>query len=150
VELKQLGPSMMQQVLVSCGECNGVGEGFEEKDKCKSCKGRGTNASKEIIEVHIPPGTENGKQFTFYEKGIITLLLCLCFFGWRLMRCAVGDESLKGMPGDLIVVINQEKHPLFKRQGANLFISKPISLSQALVGFEFQLVLSFFFVDILD
>lgn len=119
MELKQLGPSMMQQVMMPCEECNGVGEGFEDKDKCKTCKGRGTTASKEIIEVHVPPGTENGKQFTFYEKG---------------------DESLKGMPGDLVVVINQEKHPLFKRQGANLFIAKQISLAQALVGFEFQLI----------
>jgi DnaJ family protein A protein 2 len=119
IELKQLGPSMMQQVQMPCDECNGVGEGFEEKDKCKTCRGKGSIANKEIIEVHVPPGTENGKQFTFYEKG---------------------DESLNVMPGDLIVVIQQEKHPLFKRQGANLFLAKTISLAEALVGFEFQLV----------
>lgn len=119
VELKKLGPSMMQQIMMPCDECNGVGEGFEAKDKCKTCKGSGSTPNKEVIEVHIPPGTENGKQFTFYEKG---------------------DESVNVMPGDLVVVVNQEKHPLFKRQGANLFISKSISLTQALVGFEFQLV----------
>jgi len=119
IELKQLGPSMMQQVQMPCDECNGVGEGFEEKDKCKTCKGKGSNSTKEVVEVHVPPGTENGKQFTYYEKG---------------------DESLNVMPGDLIVVVHQEKHPLFKRQGANLFLTKTISLSQALVGFEFQLI----------
>jgi len=119
IELKQLGPSMMQQVQMPCDECHGVGEGFEQKDKCKHCSARGTTGTKEVIEVHVPPGTEHGKQFTFYEKG---------------------DEGLNVMPGDLVVVVQQEKHPLFTRRGANLFMPKSVSLYQALVGFEFQLV----------
>jgi DnaJ family protein A protein 2 len=110
---------MMQQVQMPCDECHGVGEGFEEKDKCKPCKGKGTTGNKEVIEVRIPRGTETGKQFTFYEKG---------------------DESLNVLPGDLVVLVQQEKHALFKRQGSNLFLSKSISLAQALVGFDFQLV----------
>jgi len=106
-------------VQMPCDECHGVGEDFDNKDKCKTCAGRGTVPNKEVIEVHVPPGTDHGKQFTFYEKG---------------------DESLNVMPGDLVVVVQQEKHPIFTRRGANLFMPKSVSLYQALVGFEFQLV----------
>jgi len=119
IQLRQLGPSMMQQVQSACDECHGVGEGFEEKDKCSVCKGTGTNSAREVVEVHIPAGTQNNKQFTFYEKG---------------------DEALDVSPGDLVVVVQQEPHAIFKRQGANLFLKKSISLFQSLTGFEFQLV----------
>jgi DnaJ family protein A protein 2 len=110
---------MMQQVQSTCDACNGVGEGFEDKDKCSECKGKGTMSTREVIEVHVPAGTANNKQFTFYEKG---------------------DEALGVSPGDLVVVVQQEPHPVFKRQGANLFLKKTLSLFQSLTGFEFQLV----------
>jgi DnaJ family protein A protein 2 len=110
---------MMQQLQRACGACNGQGQGFEEKDKCKNCTGKGTTSNREVVEVHIPAGTENNKHFTFYEKG---------------------DEAVDVAPGDLVVVVQQEPHPVFQRRGPNLFMKKTISLFQSLTGFEFQLV----------
>jgi DnaJ family protein A protein 2 len=110
---------MMQQLQAPCDACNGVGEGFEEKDKCTGCKGKGTVSTREVVEVHVPAGTEHNKHFTFYEKG---------------------DEALDVSPGDLVVAVQQEHHSVFQRKGANLFLKKTISLLQSLIGFEFQLV----------
>jgi len=119
VELRQLGPSMMQQVQAVCDECHGQGQGFTDKDKCTACGAKGTTPLREVIEVHIPAGTEHQKQFTFFEKG---------------------HEAAEVAPGDLIVVVQQETHAIFQRRGANLFMKKTLSLFQALTGFEFQLI----------
>jgi len=119
MELRQLGPGMMQQLQSTCDQCNGVGEGFADKDKCSTCSGRGTQSTREVVEVLVPAGTEHGKQFTFYEKG---------------------DERADIAPGDLIVVVQQEQHPVFTRRGANLFMKKSLSLLQSLTGFVFTLV----------
>lgn len=41
------------------------------------------------------------------------------------------------MAGDLHVIVQIKKHPLYTRQGADLFMEKTISLLEALTGFCF-------------
>ena len=52
----------------------------------------------------------------------------------------MGDESPNGNPGDIILVIQEQEHNLFKRNGScDLVISKDISIYQALTGVRFTL-----------
>ncbi len=41
-----------------------------------------------------------------------------------------------GDPGDIIVILQQEKHPVFRRDGLDLYVKKTISLREALCGFS--------------
>ena len=43
------------------------------------------------------------------------------------------------MAGDVVFIVEIEKHPIFERKGADLFYKKKISLLEALTGFNFQL-----------
>jgi hypothetical protein len=40
-------------------------------------------------------------------------------------------------PGDIVVILHQEDHALFRREGPHLFLKKKISLSEALTEFRF-------------
>jgi len=49
------------------------------------------------------------------------------------------DEKPGVLPGDIIFVIQEQPHSIFKRSGNNLFIDKKINLSESLTGFSFKL-----------
>lgn len=49
------------------------------------------------------------------------------------------DEAPGIMAGDLHVRINIEKHKVFERKGADLFLAKKITLCEALTGLNFKL-----------
>jgi len=42
-------------------------------------------------------------------------------------------------PGDIIFVVQQKEHPVFKRKGSDLFYQKTLTLSEALCGFKFAI-----------
>jgi len=95
-----------------CPECNG--EGQKPEKPCNVCKGEGRVKEKEDIKIFIPAGIDSNQIIKVSEKG----------------------ESGKrgGEPGNLYVRILVKKHPVFHRQGDDLFISQPISFSQAVLG----------------
>jgi len=95
-----------------CPECNG--EGQKPEKPCNVCKGEGRVKGKEDIKVFIPAGIDSSQVIKIAEKG----------------------ESGKrgGEPGNLYVRIFVKKHPVFHRQGDDLFASQPISFSQAVLG----------------
>lgn len=41
------------------------------------------------------------------------------------------------LPGDVILILQQKEHPVFKRKGNDLFIEKEITLTEALCGYKF-------------
>jgi len=115
-----------------CDECNGQGAQIRTvrmgpmiqqiQQPCGACEGKGTrfrlNQIKEVVEVHVPKGAPNNHKMTFYEKA---------------------DEIPDGITGDLIMVLQEQPHAVFKRKGADLYIERKISLVEALCGFEMEL-----------
>lgn len=72
------------------------------------------NGKKKLINIHIPPGVENGQQIKY--KGM-------------------GDQSMLDLPaGDLIVNVRVNPHPIFQREGDMLLIKKNISVWDAILG----------------
>lgn len=118
VTIRQLGPSMMQQMQHPCNECKGTGETINEKDRCSACKGEKVVPEKKVLEVVVEMGMQNGQKITFP---------------------GAADEAPDTITGDVIFVIQQKEHPKFKRKGDDLFVEHNLSLTEALCGFQFVL-----------
>eukprot|EP00747_Dinoflagellata_sp_TGD_P074860 gnl/TRDRNA2_/TRDRNA2_158494_c0_seq2.p1 gnl/TRDRNA2_/TRDRNA2_158494_c0~~gnl/TRDRNA2_/TRDRNA2_158494_c0_seq2.p1 ORF type:complete len:534 (-),score=142.56 gnl/TRDRNA2_/TRDRNA2_158494_c0_seq2:64-1581(-) len=115
----------------SCGDCDGRGMKVEVirmgpmiqqmQSACNKCNGTGKSFSRknerEVLEVHIQKGSPSDHKIVFRE---------------------MADEHPDADPGDVSFVLKEQEHPVFKRKGADLFIERSISLSEALCGFEME------------
>lgn len=108
---QQIGPNMVQRIQRNCSQCNGEGE--INKDPCKACKGKKRVKSEETLEVHIEKGARDGQRIIFYGKG---------------------DQQVGLEPGNVIIVLDELEHPIFKRKGHNLVMEMSILLAEALCG----------------
>lgn len=118
VSVRQLGPSMIQQMQHACNECKGTGESISDKDRCTQCKGEKVVQEKKVLEVHVEKGMQNGQKITFPGEA---------------------DEAPDTVTGDIVFVLQQKEHPKFKRKGDDLFVEHTLSLTEALCGFQFVL-----------
>ncbi|KAL6138878.1 hypothetical protein ACLB2K_064157 [Fragaria x ananassa] len=72
----------------------------------------------EILTIEIKPGWKKGTKITFPEKG---------------------NEQRGVIPADLVFIIDEKPHSLFKRDGNDLIVTQKISLAEALTGHTAQL-----------
>lgn len=56
--------------------------------------------------------------------------------GQQIRFTAEGDQEPGIEPGDIIVVLDEQKHPVFKRRGNDLFLDFELDLVDALCGFQ--------------
>ncbi|XVE66941.1 hypothetical protein DITRI_Ditri08aG0120000 [Diplodiscus trichospermus] len=68
---------------------------------------------KETLTINLKPGWRKGTKLTFEGKG---------------------DEKPGYLPADIVFLIQEKRHPLFRRQGDNLEIAVEIPLVKALTG----------------
>ncbi len=104
------------QTVATCPTCNG--DGTMIANKCTSCKGEGRVYGEETISIDIPAGVQEGMQLSVSGKG------------------NVGERN--GYPGDLLVVIEEEKHPELIREGLNVLYELHLSFPDAVMGLEFE------------
>lgn len=102
----------MVGVAVPCRACNGSGRSYAER--CTACGGRGLERRKRNLSVTIPPGIEDSATQTVAGAGNRT--------------------SPSGEAGDLELVIRVGRHPLFRREGDDIFSKVEISFVQAALG----------------
>jgi DnaJ homolog subfamily A member 2 len=117
---------------LQCQKCKGSGISVElrqiaigmiqqMKRTCTQCNGDGCTYNRkidrQILELNIAPGTRHGQKIVFP---------------------GMADEKPNLAPGDVNFVIQEQDHPIFKRKGADLLLSKVISLKEALTGFAFK------------
>jgi molecular chaperone DnaJ len=95
-----------------CPSCQG--QGNIVTDKCSACRGEGIERGEEIIEVRIPAGVEEDMQLNMRGKG------------------NAGQRNAP--PGDLLIVIEEEEHPLFKRDGQHVFYDLYLNIADAALG----------------
>ena len=101
----------------TCQQCDG--EGKVITNPCRSCGGSGLVRKRETIKVKIPAGVEAGMQLTIAGEG--------------------HAAKNNGINGDLLVVIEEQEHPDFKREGNNLYYTKIVSLPEAILGAEVEI-----------
>lgn len=114
VQLRQIGPGMVQQIQSACNACKGSGKTISEKDKCKTCRGKKVNKDRKILEVNVEKGMKNGQKIKFTGEA---------------------DEGPDTIPGDVVFVVQEREHDTFKRKGADLVTTMNISLAESLCGF---------------
>lgn len=102
----------MMQTQTVCPQCNG--EGKIIKNKCKECGGEGIVYGEEVVSVKIPAGIAEGMQLTVNGKG------------------NAGKHN--GVAGDLLVIIEEEKHPELIRDEWDLIYNLLLSVPQAALG----------------
>jgi DnaJ family protein A protein 2 len=118
MQVRQIGPGMVQQMQTTCPQCKGSGQQISEKDRCEQCRGDKVVQEKRTLEVNVERGMVNGQKIVFQGEA---------------------DEAPDTVPGDIVIVLQQKEHPRFKRKGNDLFFDKQLSLSEALTGFSFKL-----------
>ncbi|MDX1448299.1 MAG: molecular chaperone DnaJ [Acidimicrobiia bacterium] len=96
----------------TCPQCRGAGRLIDQP--CGICRGRGTETRTREIRVKIPAGVKDGATIKLPGKG--------------------GPGRNGGPPGDLLVNVTVEPHPLFGRKGNDLTITVPITFSEAALG----------------
>lgn len=96
---------------VLCNTCNGSGK--IPTNKCGSCHGDGTILKEQTVDVEIPAGVSNGMQLSMPQFG----------------NCIKG-----GIPGDLQIIIEEIKDPIWTRQANILQTEKWISIPDAILG----------------
>ena len=99
--------------IAGCSECQGRGKTV--KKACKDCQGKGVVETKKDLKISVPAGADSG---------------------YNVRVDGEGEASADGLPGDLYIVINVERHPLFERHGDDVYIQHNISFSTAALGGE--------------
>ena len=114
VNVQQRTPFRVIQSQQPCSRCGGKGKIV--KTPCSNCHGSGRVNVKKTLEVTIPAGIDDDQQ---------------------LALRGMGDGGINGGPnGDLIVIVTVRPDPMFQRDGYDVYVTVPITFSQAVMGAE--------------
>lgn len=100
------------QTTATCPTCHGSGQQITAK--CNVCHGDGTVRGEETISINIPAGVSEGMQLSMAGKG--------------------NAAPNGGVPGDLIILIEEVPHETLKREGNNIVYDLHISIPDAALG----------------
>jgi molecular chaperone DnaJ len=100
---------------LTCNRCGGSGR---LKNACPACRGEGRHSRPDSVEVRIPQGVPSGSRLRVPAKG--------------------NAGIMGGSPGDLYITIRVEEHPFFKRDGDNIEIKLPLTVSEAGLGAKIE------------
>ena len=100
---------------VTCPRCHGTGKNVST---CPVCHGEGTVSRTEPLEVRIKAGTRDGQRIRLAGKG---------------------NAGAHGGPaGDLYVIIRIDEHPVFRRDGDDIYLTVPVSVAEAALGAKIE------------
>lgn len=96
----------------TCPTCRGAGQTIDKP--CRTCGGSGHTRKEKTLQVTIPAGVEDGMRIRLAGEG--------------------EAGSMGAPPGDLYIFVAIAPHPLFQRDGANIFCAVPIPMTIAALG----------------
>jgi molecular chaperone DnaJ len=98
-----------------CPRCHGTGK---LENVCPTCQGEGTVSRIETVELRIKPGTRDGQRIRLAGKG---------------------NAGINGGPaGDLYLIVKVGSHPVFRREGDDIQISVPVTVTEAALGSKIE------------
>jgi molecular chaperone DnaJ len=100
---------------LTCQRCGGTGR---LKNACPTCRGEGRISHPDTVEVRIPQGVTSGSRLRVAGKG------------------NAGENG--GPAGDLYITVRVEEHPFFKRQGDNIEVQVPLTVTEAGLGAKIE------------
>lgn len=102
----------IQQTMAECPSCNGSGKVITEQ--CSHCNGTGVVRKEQEVTFSIPAGAAEGQTFALRGKG--------------------NYPKGGGVPGDLLVVVEEIKHPELIRDGADIIYNLMLDIPTATLG----------------
>ncbi|HZY09684.1 MAG TPA: molecular chaperone DnaJ [Bacteroidota bacterium] len=118
-EIRQVSRSVFGQFIniSTCNNCQG--EGRIIRDVCTECRGEGRVQGESTIQINIPAGVSEGNYIPLHGEG---------------------NAGIRGGPsGDLIVVIEEEPHKIFVRNGDDIVLDLLISFPEAVFGADIEI-----------
>lgn len=103
------------QFSQTCPDCEGTGK---RRQPCSLCNGKGVTPKTEQVKIRIPAGVDTGSRVRIPKKG--------------------QGGRLGAPPGDLFILTNVGKHRYFTRKGDNIYVTVPITVSEAALGAKIE------------
>ena len=100
---------------VQCPRCHGTGKNLTT---CPVCHGAGVVEKTEPLEVRIKAGTRDGQRIRIPGKG--------------------NAGAHGGAAGDLYAIIRIDAHPVFRRDGDDIYLSVPVNATEAALGAKIE------------
>ena len=113
VSLQQIAPGFNVQMQQPCPHCGGKGK--LASAKCSVCGGKKVKPEEKTLELVIERGMADGQEITFARAS---------------------EQSPETTPGDVVMTLKQQPHRTFTRKADDLFMTQPLSLYEALLGFR--------------
>jgi molecular chaperone DnaJ len=108
-QVTQVGGNM--RFNIQCPRCHGTGKA---QNICPVCHGEGVLHRAEPIDVRIKPGTRDGQRIRIAGKG--------------------NAGQFGGPAGDLYIIVRAGEHPIFRREGDDIYVTVPVSVTEAALG----------------
>jgi molecular chaperone DnaJ len=96
---------------IQCPQCGGSGK---VQNSCPTCDGEGVITKREPLEFRIKPGTRDGQRIRLAGKG----------------NAGTGG----GPAGDLFLIIKAGTHPVFTRNGDDIYVTVPVTVTETALG----------------
>ena len=96
----------------TCPDCGGKGKTYSST--CSYCRGTGKVKENKTLEVKVPAGVDSGNQLRLAGKG--------------------DTGSNGGSNGDLYLEFRVKEHELFERDGNDIYLELPITITDAVLG----------------
>lgn len=115
-QIRQVARTILGQVMTTspCPACQGEGQTITTP--CPPCKGTGRQLQEETLHLPIPAGVSDGMQLSMRGKG--------------------HAPTRGGVPGDLLVQIEEKEDPLLKREDNHVHYNLYVSFVEAALGSE--------------
>jgi molecular chaperone DnaJ len=115
-EVHRMANTLLGQVVThsTCSVCHGSGKIITTP--CNTCKGEGRAYTEEVVNIKIPAGVTQGMQLSMRGKGNM--------------------PPHGGIPGDLLIIIEEKEDDLLKREGKDIHYQLYISFIEAVFGAE--------------
>ena len=119
-EMREVRNTLLGQMVnvTPCIHCRGTGQVVE--NPCATCNGEGRAERKRTLRVTVPAGIDDGHQIRLTGEG--------------------EAAPRGGTPGNLYVVTHVEEHPQLKRDGTELYLELPLSMTQAALGADIPII----------
>ncbi len=114
--IQRLG-GMQFQSETTCDACRGSGKII--KNPCANCRGTGLIRTNKKLSFSVPAGIDDGERIALRGQG--------------------NDGKNGGPAGDLIIQVMVKPHPIFERDGYNIYCEIPIPVTDAILGAEIEI-----------
>ncbi len=117
-EIRQVSRSVFGQFvnIATCQNCGGEGKVIQQP--CPTCRGDGRVQGEGTVRVEVPAGVSDGNYITLRGEG--------------------NSGRRKGPAGDIIVVLEEEQHPIFTRNGDDVVLDLLVSFPEATLGSDVE------------